>query len=272
MKQKARSRWAQLRQRSATLRRSLKQLTDDLAATSSLEDVNAIIGAASVNGEIQAWKNSCLEALAQAESASSSLVLKGTEQAETLDERLARGLRDVGYSVYGETALFVVDGILHVETEARKGIVRVNGVEVSDSTVESVKAHVGAEMEQLKKLVAGPEKFIALLLGAYQSEIAVSKKEFGSQVQTSSLLWHLALARQQAAFKANPVAANFRDYSREVFRADLYGLLSSNLTEVDRKRFRYSSGSDTAGAVFTLVPQLGRTAHIGRIWFENSDD
>ena len=96
-------------------------------------------------------------------------------------------------------------------------------------------------------------------------------KEFGSQVQTSAVFWQLAMLKQQPSFRSNPVATNFHEYPREIFRADLFRLLESNLTNIDGKHFKYASGSDTAGAVFMFVPQLGRTAHIGRIWFEPGD-
>ena len=49
------------------------------------------------------------------------------EQARAQEEnqRLSRELRDRGLSVHGETALLIVNGIVHVETAPERGMVKI---------------------------------------------------------------------------------------------------------------------------------------------------
>lgn len=272
MTQKSLSTWTQFKKTSASLRHSLEKLSKEIAVTASSPSTDAITGYALVRSEIDAWIQTVQEALAEAERVSSLLKPKSIEQAESLDERLLRTLREDGYEIYGDSALFVVNGIVYVETDAKKGVVRVNNVLLSDASTDGARTQVATELDRLKKLMTPPEKLLTLLLRAYQAELAISKKDFGTQVPTNSVFWQVALLRQQSTFRSNPTAANFKEYPRETFRADLYDLLKANLTGVEQKRFCYASGSDTSGAVFMLVPQLGRPAHIGRIWFELSEN
>src|SRR6202022_252747 len=109
---------------------------------------------------------------------------------------------------------------------------------------------------------------LAQLADAYQRELRLSGKARSTPVVIASLLPHLMLARQTAAFRSNPTARTFREYSRDQFRADLHALMVSGATDVEGGRFRYASGSDTAGAIFMFVPALNRTAHVGRVWFD----
>jgi hypothetical protein len=60
----------------------------------------------------------------------------------------------------------------------------------------------------------------------------------------------------------------FKEYPVEVFRADLFGALTGDAATRSGRRLRASSGSDTQGALFMVVPALGRTGYVGRLWFE----
>src|SRR5439155_3884199 len=110
-----------------------------------------------------------------------------------------------------------------------------------------------------------------LLLQAYEQEIKATGRTAGSQVTTASLLLQVALLQQPASFRSNPPGRSFRDYPRIQFRADLFALLASGRYETGRRRLRFAAGSDTAGAVFMLVPALDRAAHVGRLWFEGDE-
>jgi hypothetical protein len=271
MGQKRISAWSVLQRKSASLRRGFEQLVEEFAQLARSDSGDAISGPVVARAEIEEWKTVLSSAAQIAESANAEIQRKAAEALESFEGHLGRALRDAGLHVYGETALLVINGIVHAEIETKKGSVRINGKVTTDMSVGSVKQVISEELDRLRKLVTPPEKFIRLLLSAYEAERNQTAKEFGSQVQTSGILWQLALLKQQPSFRSNPTATAFREYPRELFRADLFRLLESNLTNTDGKLFRYASGSDTAGAVFMFVPQLGRTAHIGRIWFEPGD-
>ena len=269
-KRKPDSEWSKLRSKSTAQRRGLGQLSKDLSALAG-NDSDSITGYAVLKEELSAWEKTVREAAAEINKALETLKTKCEEDSETLDERLARGLREAGFEVYGETGLLIANGVVHVEADKRKGIAKVNGVSATALTVESICAQVRTELDRLRASGTPSAEFLTLLLKAYEATLAESAKPFGFQLTTMQLICPVALLKQQPQFRSNPVSANFRDYSRELFRSDLYSLLKSNTTLVGGKRFNFASGSDTAGAIFMLVPQYGRTAHLGRIWFEHTE-
>lgn len=271
IKRKAELEWSKLKSRSAAQRRGLGQLSKDISALVSAKHVDSITGCIAVKEELAAWQKAITEAAGETGKALETLQVKSAEELETLDERLARAFREAGHEVYGETGLLVVNGVVHVETDKRKLSVKVNGVPAAELAVEAVCADVNLQLERIRTSSTPTPEFIALLCKAYEGEVKASSKPFGSQVTTSQLICPVALLRQQPQFRVNPASGNFREYPRELFRADLYSLLKSNITQIGIKRFHFASGSDTAGAVFMLVPQYRRTAHVGRIWFEHSE-
>jgi hypothetical protein len=271
MRLKPISAWSGLQRKSASLRRGFEQLVRDFAQLAGSQNVDTGNGSTVVKTEIKEWKRILNSAGQTVEPTNVEMERRASEALETLEERLVRALRDAGLNVHGETALLVIDGIVHAEINIKKRLVRINGEITRDISVSGVKQAISDELDRVRKLVTAPEKFIAFLLHAYEAERLQAGKEFGSQVQTSGVIWQLAMLRQPPSLRSNPIVTNFREYPREIFRADLFRLLESNLTNTDGKRFRYASGSDTAGAVFMFVPQLGRTAHIGRIWFERGE-
>jgi hypothetical protein len=271
MGQKSISAWSGLQRKSASLRRGFEQLVRDFTQLAGSDNVDSISGSAVAKSEIEEWKRILNSAAQTAERSNSEIERKASEALETLEESLNRTLRDVGLNVYGGTALLVINGIVHAEINTKKALARINGKVATDMSVKGIKQAISDELDRVRTLITAPEEFITLLLRAYEAERSQVAKEFGSQVSTSGVFWQLAMLKQQPSFRSNPVATNFHEYPREIFRADLFRLLESNLTNIDGKHFRYASGSDTAGAVFMFVPQLGRTAHIGRIWFERGD-
>lgn len=271
MPEKQLSPWTRLQRKSGSLRRSFEQVVREFVQLASDETADPIKGAAVAKNETDEWKQTFHSAAQATDGVTSAMERRAAEGLEGLEDRLIRTIRESGITVYGETALLVIEGIVHVEIDVKKATARINGKPSEDMSISGLKRAILAEVDRVRKLVTPPEKFIALLLKAYEAERLHGAKEFGSQLQTSAVLWQLALLRQQPAFRTNPVTANFQEYPREIFRADLFRLLASNLTSTNGKRFRYASGSDTVGAVFMFVPQLGRTAHIGRVWFEHGD-
>lgn len=270
-KRKADSEWSRLKSQLSAQRRGLGQLCKDISAATSATNGDSITGYNVMKEELAAWERAAAETTAELNKSLETLRIQSTEALETLDERIARGLRAAGLEVYGETGLLIVDGVVHIEIDKKKGLIKANGATPVSVTVESITAEVKSELERLRASSTPPTEFVKMLLQAYESEIAGLKKPFGTQVTTMQLICPIALLKQQPQFRMNPVAANFREYSKDRFRADLYALLKSSSTLIGGKRFSFASGSDTAGALFMLVPQYGRAAHVGRIWFEHSE-
>jgi hypothetical protein len=265
------SAWNELKNRSAALRARLQGLGRDLDSIVSAETIDAVRGAELVEAEAKSWNDLVDALLPRVSDHLARLRRLRDEQIETFDERLSRALRDQGHEVYGETALLIVDGIVHVETNPKKAVVKVNGMIVEDLLPLAICERVKVEADRLRKLVTAPEKMLDELLIAYERELHTTGREPGAQANASAVLLQVAVLRQRPAFGQNPTATNFREYPRELFRADLHALLVSGQQVVRGKRFRSASGSDTSGAIFMLVPALGRAAHVGRIWFETAE-
>jgi hypothetical protein len=271
MAKKTTSAWSGLQRKSASLRRNVEQLIRDCAHLAGAENADVVSGSTVVKAELAEWKRVLHTAEETTRPINMEMERKASETLETLEERLVRTLRDAGLNVYGEMGLLVVEGVVHVEISVKKPSVRVNGEIATDISIAGLKQLVRDEVDRVRKITTPPEKFIEVLLRAYEAERLHAAKEFGAQLQVSAVFWQATMLKQSPNFRSNPTATNFHGYSREIFRADLYRLLEGNVTNTDGKHFRYASGSDTAGAIFMFVPQLGRTAHIGRIWFERGN-
>lgn len=81
------------------------------------------------------------------------------------------------------------------------------------------------------------------------------------------LLPFVALLRQGERFMADPRGESYRSYDLATFRADISGFLRSNQPGAGERLFKWAPGAGTKGALFMLVPGLGRPAHVGRAWF-----
>lgn len=265
---KRKSEWDRLGARSAVLRRGVQDLAEGVQRLSSSDDLDAIRGAAILTSEMERWRNALQELAPVVRDILTRLEREREDQAVGLDQRIQREIARRGHSVTGEGGLLIVDGVVHVEVDVGRGFVQVNGLACEGTRAGSVADAVDAEVERLRKLVTPPDKMVEQLLAAYKRELANRGKDAGAQVEAAALFGQVVLLRQSAAFRSNPSSANFREYPRELFRADLHGLLSSGPQEAGGQRLRYASGSDTAGSIFMHVPALGRCAHVGRIWFE----
>jgi hypothetical protein len=265
--------WCQLQQQSAQARRGLDELVRALETLAGGAEVaDAISGATVLDAELSAWEQVAGPALVRVRELLAGLQRAREEQLSSFGQRLGRALQAQQHDVHGETSPLIVDGVVHVEVSPEQGVVRVNGEADSDCSCAEVAARVEAELRRLRKLATPPATLLEQIQTAYDEECCVRRLEPGTQVETLAVLYRVALLRQQAGFRRNPTAKSFREYPREVFRADLFALLQSGALAGRGRRLRYASGSDTAGAIFMLVPALGRAAHVGRIWFEPAGD
>jgi hypothetical protein len=265
---KTKSTWKKLKQRSVGARRGLDLIVSEVEDLSSSTAPDAISACTVLEEEIRAWTETTTGLHDRVERVFRQLQGERTEQIETLEQSIARELRFAGHTVFGATGLLIVDGTVHVDVDLKKSRVTVNDVSIDDLNVTSITAKVLEELERLRMAITPPGQMLERLAEAYDREVRSSGVNPGTQVQTTALLLQLALMRQAANFRGDPSARNYREYPRVLFRADLHTLLVSGESSVRSMRFRYASGADTAGAIFMLVPALGRTAHIGRIWFE----
>jgi hypothetical protein len=265
---KSRSEWDGLAARSTTLRRALRDLVDQAVRLGAMDDRDASRGATVLAPEMERWLELAGQLLPGARDLLSTLEHERADQLANLDQRIQRELARRGRKVHGEGSLLVVEGFVHVEIDAKKGSVRVDGHPCGAATAVAVADMVDGELERLRRRVTPPEKMAEQLHAAYTRELVVRGREPRSQIETAALLVQLTFLRQDEGFRSNPSSTNFREYPRELFRADLHLLLSAGPPEVHGVRFRCASGSNTAGAIFMHVPALGRCTHVGRMWFE----
>jgi hypothetical protein len=268
---KQKSGWKKLASASATARRNVQALLAE-AERLIASGGDAISASRALSTELMAWEKEGASLASQARDFLGRLESERGLQSDTLEQRLRRELTGNGHSVFGETSLLVVDGIVHVRVDAAAGSVNVNDVASDDLNMKAVAEQVRAEIERLRRLITPPKDFLKALLDAYERETRMTGVPIGSQVHATALALQLALLRQTPTFRNDPLTKYFREYPRALFRADLYRLLESRETKVKGTTLRYAAGADTTGAVFMLVATLGRMAHVGRIWFETGSD
>lgn len=258
--------WTTISATSTKLRRSVESLID--LATEHQDDV---ISAASIlKNELGAWQ----DLIQRAANALEPLLVRAHERVEqatdAFTEDLKTHLTNAGISVYGDGNLLIADGIVHVQADSITATLRVNGEPAGTFHVPAVASLVQQRARQLTMNKTSPPELLKQLRTAYELARTAEGKEYGTQLQTTALLPYLVIQRQRPSFRNNPTREQFQPYTLEQFRADLYHLLASgNLTTGD-ETLGYASGSDTKGAIFMLVPALGRTAYVGRVWFERA--
>ena len=223
-----------------------------------------------LNAEMMKWKDTSARLLDSMTKSSIALVPLRDAAVGELADALKRSLEASGRSVFGESQTMVADGIVYIEVDLQAGRVKINGKAHRDLRVDSLTMAVSTAVGTLMNSTSEGSVFGNQLLLAYEQLISMTGAAFSNQVKTMELLPLVALQRQEQRFLKNPEAANFNDYPMALFRADLYGLLASGRTTIGDCSFHWSSGSTTDGAIFMYVPSLGRTAHLGRIWFEQS--
>jgi hypothetical protein len=264
--------WRAVRNKTQSLRRAAEEIVRQLDQIIADPPDDAFKGVGLVAEELDVWRGLATRLPERLNDALVALKSVADQQVATIEPRLARDLKSKGHSIFGETAILIVDGIVYVDTsKLSEGKVSVNMKAVDELTVAAIAKRVDEELVRLHKLAISPRRFLEGLWAAYQQELQEAGKQLGSQVETVALLFRMALQRQTAAFKADPTVQKFREYSHECFRADLYSLLASGESVIKGHRLRYASGANTHGAVFLLVPALQRPAHVGRLWFDGTE-
>lgn len=264
--------WAGVKRKSQRLRGELKKLLDDLQTAVASPDADLIAAAIITRDELDEWSRFLQEAGETTAGIHDRLDQKAATLAECFEPSLGNALKEAGFEVYGDGRLLIANGIVYIETDVPKGRATVNGEPLSSLRFSDLVSSVAAAFDQMKQDMTAPDVMLKQMRVAYDLACRRGATEPGSQIQTLSLLPELVLMHQKPGFRLNPVREQYTAYPLTVFRADFYSLLLSGQLEDAGWELRYASGSDTKGAVFMLVPALGRTAHIGRVWFERSDN
>jgi hypothetical protein len=260
--------WTTLQSESATLRRRIALLLREAETIGGDAAADAISAWQALHGELDEWNKEAESWLKRATALLKRADTLRDEQLETLPHRVSQQLKSSGHTVFGDADLLIVDGIAHLELSPAKGKITLNQTSVHSFDPAVIANVVTEQITKLHKAATEPALMLKHLLEAYDREIRANNLRQGAPVQTTSVLAQLTFLRQTSAFRLNPSARLFREYPHELFRADLYALLSSGRVTVNNRKFRYASGADTSGAVFILVPALERPAHVGRVWFE----
>jgi hypothetical protein len=252
---------------SSKTRRDLRKLMDLLSSADYLSTDEYGIAAA-MESERAAWTillpqvHEVLENAARGSAANDELT------ATRYGGQLRKALEIEGLEVLGDDLMPVVNGIVHVIVDRQRGQISVNDVAVPDSRISAVVDTVKREARELLSRVSPSATFLGELRKAYQDELAISAKPDATPVEALSLVPRILVQRQSAAFLKDPRARSFREYPVTQFRADLSKLIESGEKTIDGREFRYAAGANTAGAVFLFDRTLGRTFHLGRVWFE----
>ncbi|HLH31584.1 MAG TPA: hypothetical protein VKY31_10305 [Terriglobia bacterium] len=264
--------WRVFRDKVQKVRRGVEDLAGQLENLTAKPPEEAWSGVSFIQRELEVWTRLGDDLPRRLRAALDAVRKQKDDELASFELRLARELKARGHSVFGQTATFIADGIVHVDTsELSEGRISVNETAVEPPTVQAVVGKVGEEVTRLKKAITPPSQLLEAIWTAYQLELRQTGKALGAQVETTAIMLRLAMQRQTSAFRSNPQARNFREYSKQSFRADLYTLLSSGELVIKGHRFRCAAGADTRGAIFMFVPALQRPTHVGRLWFEATE-
>lgn len=252
------------------LSRQLRAKVDSmLKCAADLEaDGDPISAGAAIANESKEWAHSAKVITSTLGQLQSAAEVRRQSAAEELADQLRRSLTTQGLVVHGEGNSLFVNGIVHIELEPDAGRAKINGVVQTALSTQALTDAAKADATILASQSTTPATFLGQLAAAYRHALLPAEGSFGTPVMTTDLLPWLLFQRQTPRFLLDPQLGGFVAYPFPLFRADLFGLLNSSVQSIGDITFRWSSGSTTKGAVFMLVPSLGRPAHVGRIWFE----
>ena len=259
--------WAHIKAKAQRMRRDITNLVGEIE-TLTANSADAITASGILNTELEAWRTLARETEATITTITERTQHAALAAAESFTDHLKSALIDAGLTAYGDGSLIIADGIIHIQTNTQTATVQINGQEQGTFHIPNLVTRIQERAAQLRADATPPLDLLRQIHLAYNLTCHADNKELGTQVQTLAILPHLALLRQPTSFRTNPAKEQYRPYPFEQFRADLHGLLQTEQHSTAGHNFRYASGSDTKGAIFLLVPALGRTAHVGRIWFE----
>lgn len=264
--------WERFLSQSRRLRKGVSELLQSAQQIASDKDGDILSTEAALRRESAEWETLAGRVFPEMVKCAEGMEPVRARYVEEFTDRLKRLLTESGLVVYGESSLLVVEGLVHIDLDVRNAKASINGLAQRDLSLKGLAERSVSELQRIRQVTVPPEQFGAEMLRAYGAMLPLVGARFGSQVATLDLLPQVLMQRQNASFLADPKAGQFREYPLCDFRADLYGLIGAGTLHIEGATFHWSSGSNTKGAVFMFVPGLGRTAHVGRIWFEREGD
>lgn len=264
--------WEEYQRTSKAVRKKFDDLVSRTGQLAASKDADSINMQRVLDTEMKEWEKSSAKFQDEMTKAQSAISPRRDATIEQFASKLKHSLETGKRLVFGESETMVVDGVVHIDLNMKAGLVKINGENHRDLRVDSVVAAVTVAIEELEEQTSDPEIFKKQLLQSYEYLISRTRSSFSSQVKMLDLLPLVAFERQKLRFHKDPRASNYSDYPLTLFRADFYNLLARSSFAVGGFSLKYAPGSTTDGAVFMYVPSLKRTAHLGRIWFEESQE
>jgi hypothetical protein len=136
-----RSAWEAVRERSSTLVRNLERLAGEVEQLAA-KGGDPLRGAEIVQGELDRWERAVADLGGRGRRVLEALRKTRDSAAETFEQRIARELRDKGHEVHGETALLIVNGLVHLEMDIPRATIRITRGE-PDPRPRDAAAHCG---------------------------------------------------------------------------------------------------------------------------------
>ncbi len=247
---------------------SFSQFERCLSSYTASPDVESVEAAPRLREAIARLEQTIQRSTVAASAALALIESRYRADVDSYAERLSGALRAAGWKPSGDPSRPVVEDIVFIDVKPDAPKVTINNRSFGDLRLSAVVAEIRLVLEAIRKRTTPPAAFVAELEAAYGQELVATGTTSGKPVHLGSLHLRLVIGRQGRSFRTDPRASSFKEYPLEVFRADLFNLLSSTTTSPNGKRACVASGADTEGAIFMVIPALGRPGYAARLWFE----
>ena len=179
-----------------------------------------------------------------------------------------------GFRLDGGFPDHIINGIVYVGFDTKKGRVSVNDEVVPLFPVEDVLSCIRREVDSSKKKAAEPTQFIQMLWTAYRNTLdkqRLDKERLDhptTRAPIFAVMIEFALLMQGKRFLRNPIQKHFASYSQHQLRADLFTLLAVGgpLTINDQSLILEPTSVADEG-LYMYLPDIGRCAYVGYVVF-----
>lgn len=247
----------------------LNLLTDACAGLTAGPDFETVDTAPALRKALQRLPSVANAAITALERAAADLEERLARDIDTYSARVADALRISGHEPVGDIGRPVIDGRVYLEIDAAGPSVRLNGRTLTDLRPHAVALETQKALGAIATRAQAPAEFLAALKKGYDDLLSERNAVAGTQVHIADLHMKMVMARQSAAFRRDPRSATFTEYPLELFRSDLYQALLERTPVPGGGVLHVESGADTKGAIFMLLPSVGRLGYAGRLWIES---
>lgn len=247
--------------------RDLSQASEELGPGPAYEAIELAPAVRAAHQNLSSAANMVLAAL---DRVATELHRNAAREADTYAARLTDAFRAAGLEPVGDPSRPVIQGRVYLELDPSRPAVRLNGRALADLRPSAVVRETKNVLAAIKAKAAAPADFLGAVKRVYERLLSERNAPVGTQVHVSDVHVAMLMARQSIAFRRDPRAANFSEYPLELFRSELYEALLEQTAIPGGGVLHVESGADTKGAIFMLIPALGRLGHAGRLWIEVS--